>query len=75
MLGSAATDLAWWADGRLDAVIIDANRAWDVAAGIALSVAAGATVTHLDGSAYTLDGPDVLAAAPSIHECVVSLLG
>ncbi|MFE4465684.1 inositol monophosphatase family protein [Oerskovia sp. NPDC056781] len=74
MLGSAATDLAWLAAGRLDAVVIDANRAWDDTAGIAISVAAGATVTHLDGSAYTLDGPDVLAATPSVHDCVVTIL-
>lgn len=74
MLGSAATDLAWLAGGRLDAVIIDANRARDVAAGIAISMAAGARITHLDGRAYVHDGPDVLAATPSIHESVVALL-
>ncbi len=75
MLGSAATDLAWLAAGRLDAVVIDANRMWDVAGGIAIARAAGAVVTHVDGSDYTLDGPpDVLATAPAIHGRIVDLL-
>jgi myo-inositol-1(or 4)-monophosphatase len=74
MFGSAATDLAWLAAGRLDAVVIDANRTWDVAAGIALARAAGAVVTHIDGSAYATRGPNVLAAAPLVHEAVVASL-
>jgi myo-inositol-1(or 4)-monophosphatase len=74
MLGSAATDLAWLAAGRLDAVVIDANRTWDVAAGIALAQAAGAVVTHVDGSPYTLSGRDLLAAAPRVHDAVGAAL-
>ncbi|GCD20564.1 inositol monophosphatase [Cellulomonas algicola] len=74
MLGSAATDLAWLAAGRLDAVLIDANRTWDVAAGIALARAAGAAVSHVDGTPYGLHGPDVLAAVPSLHRALVSAL-
>ena len=74
MLGSAATDLAWLAAGRLDAVLIDANRPWDVAAGITLARAAGAVVSHSDGTEWTLGGPDVLAAAPRIHASLVDVL-
>lgn len=74
MFGSAATDLSWLAAGRLDAVVIDANRTWDVAAGIALARGAGAVVTHIDGSPYTLAGPDILAAAPHVHDAVVLAL-
>ncbi|WP_165350391.1 inositol monophosphatase family protein [Xylanimonas protaetiae] len=71
MLGSAATDLAWLAAGRLDAVLIDANRTWDVAAGVALATAAGATITHSDGSLYSLVGPDLIAAAPRVHRILL----
>lgn len=74
MLGSAATDLAWLAAGRLDAVVIDANHPWDVAAGVALARAAGATVTHIDGRPYTLSGRDILAAAPSLHAALGPVL-
>lgn len=75
MLGSAATDLAWLAAGRLDAVVIDANHLWDLAAGVALVQAAGATVTHIDGTAYAIAGPDLLAAVPQVHEQLVATLG
>ncbi|MFD6093953.1 inositol monophosphatase family protein [Oerskovia sp. NPDC060338] len=75
MLGSAATDLAWLAAGRLDAVLIDANRAWDVAAGIALARAAGALVTHIDGGPYTLSGRDLLATAPGVSGAALAVLG
>lgn len=75
MLGSAATDLAWLAAGRLDAVVIDANRTWDVAAGVALARAAGAVITHIDGSTYTLGGHDLLATTPDAHMATVAALG
>ncbi|RXR25749.1 inositol monophosphatase [Oerskovia turbata] len=75
MLGSAATDLAWLAAGRLDAVVIDANRTWDVAAGIALARATGAVITHIDGSAYTLGGRDLLATIPGVHGATLTVLG
>ncbi|WP_309063300.1 inositol monophosphatase family protein [Streptomyces sp.] len=74
MYGSAATDLAWLAAGRLDAVVIDANRTWDVAAGVALARAAGAVVTHVDGSPYRLSGTDVLATTTLIHDAIASTL-
>lgn len=74
MLGSAATDLCWLAAGRLDAVVIDANRMWDVAAGIALAKAAGAVVTHIDGSDYELSGPNLLATTPGVQEALLRTL-
>jgi myo-inositol-1(or 4)-monophosphatase len=44
MLGSAAIDLAWVAEGRLDASIILANKPWDTAAGVVIAREAGAHV-------------------------------
>ncbi|NED95864.1 inositol monophosphatase [Phytoactinopolyspora alkaliphila] len=74
MLGSAATDLAWLAAGRLDAVVIHSNNSWDVAAGVALARTAGAIITHHDGSPYTLTGPNILAAAPRVHNAILAML-
>lgn len=74
MLGSAATDLAWLAAGRLDAVVIDANHPWDVAAGVALARASGAVVTHIDGSPHSLAGPNILAAVPHLHGAIATML-
>ena len=42
MLGSAATDFAWLARGRTDAVVVLSNHPWDVAAGVAIAREAGA---------------------------------
>lgn len=74
MFGSAATDLAWLAAGRLDAVIMHSNHTWDVAAGIALAQAAGATTTASNGAPYRTDSPDLVAATPGIHSSLIELL-
>ena len=66
MLGTAALDLAWVAEGRLDASITLANKPWDTAAGVLLAREAGATVVDIDGTAHgydsaaTIAGPDAL---------------
>ncbi|WP_159795417.1 inositol monophosphatase family protein [Puerhibacterium puerhi] len=74
MLGSAATDLAWLAAGRLDAVVIDANRPWDVAAGVALAYAVSATVTQVDAQPYGLSGSSLVVGAPMVHERLIGAL-
>jgi myo-inositol-1(or 4)-monophosphatase len=74
MFGSAAVDLAWLAAGHIDGVVIHSNKPWDMAAGVAIARASGATVTHHDGSPYTVDGPDILAAAPGVHSAWLDLL-
>ena len=74
MLGSAATDLAWLAAGRLDAVVMHSNKVWDVAAGIVLARAAGATITALDGSPYEVAGADFVASTPRVRGSVIELL-
>ena len=53
MHGSAALDLAWLADGRLDASICLSNNPWDVTAGVLIAREAGAAVTDLDGTPHT----------------------
>jgi len=66
MIGSAALDLAWVAEGRLDAAIMLANKPWDTAAGVLLAREAGAAVVDIDGTAHTfgstatIAGPDAL---------------
>ncbi|MGL4340770.1 MAG: inositol monophosphatase family protein [Rhodoglobus sp.] len=75
MLGSAATDLAWLAAGRIDAVIVHSNNTWDMAAGVALAQQAGATITTLEGTTYSTKSPSLLAVAPglkNLHNLVVT---
>jgi myo-inositol-1(or 4)-monophosphatase len=74
MLGSAAIDLAWVAEGRLDASITLSNNPWDMAAGVVVAREAGARVADLDGSDYRIGSRAVLAARPDIIDEVVSIV-
>lgn len=67
MLGTAAIDLAWVADGRLNASITFGNKPWDMTAGVVIAREAGAAVTDLDGSPHTPRSAATIAApAPLI---------
>lgn len=72
MLGSAAIDLAWLADGRHHASITLTNRPWDMAAGAVIAREAGASVRDLEGAAYSTSSATVVAAAPGIAERIVA---
>lgn len=74
MLGSAATDLAWLAAGRIDAVIMHSNNTWDMAAGVAIARDAGARVTDLSGHAYDTTSHTLIASAPEIHQRAMEAL-
>ena len=53
MLGSAAADLVWVADGKLGASITLANKPWDTAADVLIALEAGAVVVDREGSPQT----------------------
>jgi myo-inositol-1(or 4)-monophosphatase len=59
--GSAALDMAYVACGRLDAFWEFNLNPWDTSAGYLLVEEAGGTVTHFDGSKFTLDSREVFA--------------
>jgi myo-inositol-1(or 4)-monophosphatase len=59
--GSAALDLAYVACGRLDGYWEFNLNPWDTSAGYLLVEEAGGTLTHFDGSKFTLDSREVLA--------------
>jgi myo-inositol-1(or 4)-monophosphatase len=59
--GSAALDMAYVACGRLDGYWEFKLNPWDTSAGYLLIEEAGGTVTHFDGSRFTLDSREVLA--------------
>jgi myo-inositol-1(or 4)-monophosphatase len=59
--GSAGLDLAYVACGRLDGFWEFNLNPWDTSAGVLLIEEAGGTVTHFDGSKFTLDSREVLA--------------
>lgn len=74
MVGSAAIDLAWLAEGQVDASITFSNNRWDVAAGVVLAREAGARVVDLDGSDYGMHSGAVLASSPGLADEVVSVV-
>lgn len=74
MLGSAAVDLAWVAEGRLDASMTLSNKPWDTAAGVVIAREAGAVVVDHDGTDHTFGSVATIAAAPGVVAEVVALI-
>ena len=72
--GSAALNLAYLACGRFDGFWERRLSPWDTAAGTLLVREAGGVVTRLDGSAFTLEGLQILASNGRIHEEMLETL-
>ena len=72
--GSAALDLAYVAAGRYDGFWERGLAPWDVAAGVLIAREAGAMVTCINGAAFKVDGPSVLAANDALHQPLSKLL-
>ncbi|MFJ8577229.1 inositol monophosphatase family protein [Micromonospora sp. NPDC093277] len=73
MTGSAALDLAWLAEGKLDAALTLSNHAWDMAAGVAIAREAGAAVIDENGAAHDTHSTTTIAVAPSLSEAVLGI--
>ena len=73
MFGSAAHDLVWLAEGRIDGAVILSNKTHDVAAGALIAREAGAVVLDTSGAEYTTKAANVIAGAPGTIEKILSL--
>ena len=74
MLGTAAIDLAWVAEGKLDASLTLQNKPWDMAAGALLVQEAGGRVVDRDGTDYSSDSAATIAAATPLVGALLALL-
>lgn len=74
MLGTAALDLAWVAEGRLDASITLGNIPWDTSAGVLLVREAGATVVDTDGSAHGFSSAATIAGPAQLISQLLPLI-
>jgi myo-inositol-1(or 4)-monophosphatase len=74
MFGSAAHDLAWLAEGRVDGAVVMSNKTLDLAAGILIAREAGALVMDSSGDEHTMDSANTIAAAPGIADELLSLV-
>jgi myo-inositol-1(or 4)-monophosphatase len=77
MFGSAALDLAFLAEGRIDACVILANKPWDTAPGVLIARSAGALVTDGFGSSHTFRSRETVGLAEGVskgmQEIIVTL--
>lgn len=74
MHGSAAIDLVWLAEGRVDAVVIMSNQPWDTAAGVIIAREAGAEVVDQDGTPHASDSTATIAANPKLLPAALDLI-
>jgi myo-inositol-1(or 4)-monophosphatase len=72
-VGSAAVLWTWLAGGQIQGVMLSHNNPYDVVAGHAVALAAGAVVTDYAGGPLTLDSPGAMAAVPGIHAEFVAM--
>jgi len=72
--GSAAIDLCLVADGTYDAYWERRLKAWDLMAGSAVVLAAGGTISALDGTPPDLSVGHVLASNGRIHDDISKLI-
>jgi myo-inositol-1(or 4)-monophosphatase len=72
--GSAALDLCYLACGRFDGFWELKLKPWDTAAGLLILREAGGIATRLDGSAYDIHQPDLLASNGRIHDRMIEVL-
>jgi myo-inositol-1(or 4)-monophosphatase len=67
ILGASAIDLAWTAEGRLDACIMLGNKPWDTSAGVLVAREAGARVLDHDGAEHSQQSHSTIAVTPALE--------
>ncbi len=72
--GSAAIDLCFVADGTYDAYWERRLNPWDVVGGAAIVLAAGGTISALDGAPCRYDVGHILASNGHLHASLVPLV-
>ncbi|QFZ16890.1 inositol monophosphatase family protein [Saccharothrix syringae] len=74
MFGSAAHDLVWLAEGRIDGAVILSNKTHDIAAGVLIAREAGALVLDSSGTQHTSAATHTVAAVPGIAKPLLALV-
>ncbi|MBL8742852.1 MAG: inositol monophosphatase [Myxococcales bacterium] len=72
--GSAAIDIAFVADGTYDAYWERRLKLWDSAAAAAFVLAAGGTITALDGGPAKLENGNIVASNGRVHDQLVAAI-
>ncbi|WIM86802.1 inositol monophosphatase family protein [Candidatus Mycobacterium wuenschmannii] len=75
MVGAATLDLAFVAEGALDACVMMSNKPWDTAAGALLAREAGALLSDAHGNPHTHQSDSIVAATPAIIDDLTAVIG
>lgn len=73
-MGSAASDLAKLAEGKLDAYIHSGVKPWDVAAAFLIIEKAGGKITDTKGNKLNIFNSEIIATNKTIHEEIIRLI-
>ena len=74
MVGAATLDLAFVAEGALDACVMMSNKPWDTAAGTLPAREAGAHVVDAQGNPHTHRSASTIATTPAIADELATLV-
>ncbi|MEU9806875.1 inositol monophosphatase family protein [Mycobacterium sp. NPDC050853] len=74
MFGAATLDLAFVAQGAIDACVIMSNKPWDTAAGTLIAAEAGARITDAHGNPHTHQSAATIAASPGIADQLAAII-
>ncbi|RJQ73880.1 inositol monophosphatase [Pseudonocardiaceae bacterium YIM PH 21723] len=74
MIGTAAIDMVWVAEGKLEATINLSNLPWDTMAGVVLVREAGGLVVDGDGTRHGIGSACTIAVTPGIHDILLDLI-
>lgn len=74
MIGAATLDLAFVAEGALDACVMMSNKPWDTAAGTLIAREAGARLTDAHGNPHTHKSASTIVTAPGIAEQLATVI-
>lgn len=74
MIGAATLDLAFVAEGALDACVMMSNKPWDTAAGTLIAREAGAQLTDAQGNPHTYKSASTIVTAPGIADQLATVI-
>lgn len=74
MFGSAATDLAWMAEGSVTASVMLSNKPWDTMAGALIARESGASVLDIYGNEHSIDSRSTVAVPPQLADDLIAIL-
>lgn len=72
--GSIALDLAWLAEGRIDAAVTLSNKPWDTTAGVVIAREAGVRMVDLHGAEHSLESAVTVGAGDRLLADLLGLL-